>query len=59
MKISNDGPPLSSEWQCGTGISNVRTRLEGLYGRAFEFGIENHRSGDGVEVAVSVPYKEA
>ena len=59
MKVSNDGPPLSSEWQCGTGISNVRTRLEGLYGRAFEFGIENHRSGDGVEVVVSVPYKEA
>jgi hypothetical protein len=59
MKVSNDGPPLSAEWQCGTGLSNVRTRLEGLYGRAFEFGIENHRDAKGVEVVVSVPYKEA
>jgi two-component system, LytTR family, sensor kinase len=57
MKVSNDGPPLSAEWRSGTGISNVRTRLAGLYGHTFEFGIEN-RVPDGVEVVVSVPYKE-
>ncbi len=41
----------------GIGISNVRTRLQSLYGDAFELSMKN-QDPSGVEVSVSVPFKE-
>jgi two-component system, LytTR family, sensor kinase len=57
LSVYNDGPGLPVGWEktsSGIGISNVRTRLRGLYGDAFEFSMRN-QSPDGVEVSVSVP----
>jgi sensor histidine kinase YesM len=39
----------------GIGISNVRTRLQSLYGNAFELTMRNQDAG-GVEVSVSLPF---
>jgi two-component system, LytTR family, sensor kinase len=57
IRIANDGPSLAENWRSGTGITNVRSRLESLYGNRFAFEMEN-RSHGGVEVRLSVPYKE-
>jgi hypothetical protein len=60
LSVYNDGPSLPVGWEdsrSGIGISNVRTRLQGLYGEAFEFNVRNQEPG-GVEVSLSVPYKE-
>jgi len=55
--ISNDGPPLPVAWrdQGGIGISNLRTRLQGLYGEDFALDVRN-REAAGVEVAISLPF---
>jgi two-component system, LytTR family, sensor kinase len=56
--VYNDGPSLPAGWETttsGIGISNVRARLQGLYGNKFEFSMRNQSPG-GVEVAVSVPF---
>jgi two-component sensor histidine kinase len=58
LSVYNDGPSLPVDWeetQPGIGISNVRARLRGLYGDAFEFSMKNQKPG-GVEVSVSVPF---
>ena len=58
LSVYNDGPSLPAEWeksQSGIGISNVRSRLQGLYGDGFEFNMKNQEPG-GVEVSVSVPF---
>jgi two-component system, LytTR family, sensor kinase len=60
LRIYNDGPSLPSDWEKtrpGIGISNVRTRLQGLYGDGFDLSMRNQDSG-GVEVSVSVPFRE-
>jgi LytS/YehU family sensor histidine kinase len=60
LSVYNDGPKLPADWQnspSGIGISNVRTRLQSLYGDRFELSMQNHDPG-GVEATVSVPYKE-
>jgi two-component system, LytTR family, sensor kinase len=60
LSVYNDGPSLPAGWEdsrSGIGISNVRTRLRGLYGEAFEFNLRNQEPG-GVEVSLSVPCKE-
>lgn len=60
LRVYNDGPGLAADWEQtppGIGISNVRTRLRGLYGDAFELSMRNQDPG-GVEVAVSVPFRE-
>ena len=57
LRVFNDGPGLASGWERnanGIGISNVRTRLESLYGSAFELGLRNLQGG--VEASVSIPY---
>ena len=57
LSVYNDGPCLPAGWErtnSGIGISNIRTRLRGLYGDAFEFSMRNQSPG-GVEVSVSVP----
>lgn len=58
LSVYNDGPGLPEGWektQSGVGISNVRTRLQNLYGDEFEMSMRNQASG-GVEVSVSVPF---
>jgi two-component system, LytTR family, sensor kinase len=59
LSVYNDGPGLPSSWtmtQPGIGLSNVRTRLQGLYGSAFELQMRNQEPG-GVEASVSVPWQ--
>jgi two-component sensor histidine kinase len=58
LRVYNDGPSLSAGWEhhhSGIGISNARTRLQGLYGDAFELSMRN-QAPDGVEVSLSVPF---
>jgi sensor histidine kinase YesM len=58
LSVSNDGPSLPPNWEIarsGIGISNVRTRLQSLYGNAFELRMRNRDAG-GVEVSVSLPF---
>lgn len=58
LSVYNDGPALPDDWErspSGTGLSNVRTRLQGLYGNSFEIRLRN-QTPDGVEVSVSVPF---
>lgn len=58
LRVYNDGPSLPVGWEktgCGVGISNVRTRLQTLYGEEFELSMRN-REPDGVEVSVSLPF---
>ena len=60
LSVYNDGPTLPAGWEAtasGTGISNVRTRLQSLYGKTFDLTLRNQEPG-GVEVAVSVPFRE-
>src|SRR5579859_370626 len=57
LRVYNDGPSLPSGWeksQSGIGISNVRTRLQSLYGDGFELSMRNQRLG--VEATVSLPF---
>jgi LytS/YehU family sensor histidine kinase len=58
LRVYNDGPSLPAGWettQSGIGISNVRTRLQSLYGNACDLTLRNRTPG-GVETAVSVPF---
>jgi signal transduction histidine kinase len=58
LRVYNDGPNLPQGWEtttAGIGISNVRTRLESLYGNAFELSLHDQKPG-GVEAAVSLPF---
>jgi two-component system, LytTR family, sensor kinase len=59
LSVYNDGPSLSAateKIQSGVGISNIRTRLQSLYGDAFELNM--HNQDRGVEVSVSMPFRE-
>jgi two-component system, LytTR family, sensor kinase len=58
LSVCNDGPSLPVDWEMarsGIGMSNVRTRLQSLYGDAFELSMRNQDAG-GVEVSVSLPF---
>ena len=58
LSVYNDGPSLLAEWEKthpGVGISNVRTRLQSLYGEQFKLSMKNQEPG-GVEVSISVPF---
>lgn len=58
VSVYNDGPALHwDKAHSGIGMSNMRTRLQSLYGDAFELNMQNQEPG-GVEVTVSVPFKE-
>ncbi len=58
VSVYNDGPALRwDKAHSGIGMSNMRTRLQSLYGDAFELSMQN-RDPSGVEVTVSVPFKE-
>jgi signal transduction histidine kinase len=57
LSVSNDGPVLSAQWDCGErgiGVSNVRSRLRGLYGARSTFDIRNRLAG-GVQVSIAIP----
>jgi two-component system LytT family sensor kinase len=61
LSVYNDGPKLPEDWDktnSGIGISNVRTRLRGLYGDGFDINMRN-QAPDGVEVSFSVPFVPA
>jgi two-component system LytT family sensor kinase len=61
LSVYNDGPKLPADWDktgSGIGISNVRTRLRGLYGDGFELKMRNQEPG-GVEISFSVPFVAA
>jgi len=58
LSIGNDGPSLSADWKTassGIGISNVRARLQSLYGEASGLSMRNRQAG-GVEVLISIPF---
>ena len=59
LRIFNDGPSLPATWEqttSGIGVQNVRTRLQSLYGNAFDLSLRNQRGG--VEASLSLPYAE-
>jgi len=59
LRVYNDGPGLPEGWdetRSGIGMSNVRTRLRGLYGDAFVLDLRNQNQG--VEAKVTVPFQE-
>lgn len=60
VSVYNDGPSLPAGWEQspGIGISNVRTRLQNLYGDAFELTMRNQEPG-GVAVSISLPFASA
>jgi two-component system, LytTR family, sensor kinase len=57
LSVYNDGPSLPADWEKtrGIGISNVRTRLQGLYGDGFQLNMRN-QDPDGVEISLSLPF---
>ncbi|MGC2193526.1 MAG: histidine kinase [Terriglobales bacterium] len=58
LSVYNDGPRIPDGWEqlrSGVGISNVRARLQSLYGSACALDLCNRENG--VEVLLSVPYK--
>lgn len=57
--VYNDGPALAEGWEktnSGIGISNVRARLQTMYGD--EFGLNLRNQGGGVEASLSFPVRE-
>lgn len=60
LSVGNDGPSLSMDWETGDsgiGISNLRTRLQIMYGGAYELHLRNRATG-GVQALVSLPLVE-
>ena len=60
LQVSDDGSGFganSNSRNGGIGLSNLRTRLENLYGDAHEFSI-NERAGGGVTVKIEIPFRE-
>jgi hypothetical protein len=60
LSVYNDGPALATitaPGNTGVGMSNLRERLQILYGKAFELILRN-QPPDGVQVLVTVPYRE-
>jgi two-component system LytT family sensor kinase len=55
LSVYNDGPGFPQDWQAkGSGLVNLRTRLQILYGDAAEFRMDNV-GNEGVEVVVTFP----
>ena len=57
LTVYNDGPKHRPGPTSGIGISNVRNRLQRLYGDKFELQMQDQDSG-AFEVSVSVPFRE-
>jgi two-component system LytT family sensor kinase len=61
LVVYNEGPALAaprSLSSTGVGISNLRARLQILYGNSFALKLDDEPP-DGVRVLVSVPYRES
>lgn len=60
LNVYNDGPPVEKDWETnsGVGLSNLRTRLQILYGSAADLALAPG-GPEGVEVIVTLPLKEA
>jgi len=61
LSVYNDGPLLDRDGcsvKYGIGLSNLRTRLELLYGSDFELRLDNYGI-TGVQVSIALPYCEA
>jgi two-component system LytT family sensor kinase len=58
LTVFNDGPSLTPNWEHGSGVglSNLVTRLRGLYGDNFSFSLRTPESG-GVLASVSLPFR--
>lgn len=57
LSVGNDGPSLSTDWDThgtGIGISNLRTRLQIMYGGAFGLHLRDRAAG-GVQALVCLP----
>ena len=66
LSIYNDGPDLPPDWEAtpmGVGMSNLRTRLQILYGEKSDLRLRRSAAtgvgAGGVEVAVTLPFREA
>jgi two-component system, LytTR family, sensor kinase len=57
LTVYNDGPKHRAGPTSGIGMSNVRSRLQRLYGDKFQLHMRDE-GPDGVEVCVSVPFRE-
>lgn len=58
--VRNNGPLMTERQtvkQTGVGISNLRQRLENLYGLESSFTLQNRRDGQGVENIIKIPLK--
>jgi two-component system LytT family sensor kinase len=61
LSVYNDGPCLPADWEAaraGVGLSNLRTRLQILYGSRFELSLRNQDTS-GVRALVSLPLRGA
>lgn len=60
LEIRDDGwgPASSTSTRRGVGLTNIRSRLEQLYGGEHRFRLE-HRPGGGATVRISIPYRRA
>ncbi|HEY6927208.1 MAG TPA: histidine kinase [Steroidobacteraceae bacterium] len=61
LSVANDGPPLRGDWEnqgTGIGMSNLRTRLQIMYGGAFELHLRNRATG-GVQALIRLPFVDA
>jgi two-component system LytT family sensor kinase len=59
LTVYNEGPSLATPEpaRTGVGMSNLRARLQILYGTGGALSLQNHPP-DGVQVLVSVPFRE-
>jgi signal transduction histidine kinase len=60
LSVYNDGSNVPPDWAAthtGVGIGNLRTRLQILHGE--DSGLELHHADAGVEVVVTLPFREA
>ena len=60
VAISDNGPGISSNanlpWKQGVGLTNVRTRLQQIYGPDFRFELMNTKGG-GVTAFMEIPFE--
>jgi two-component system LytT family sensor kinase len=62
LEVRDDGQGVDRDHELGTrrgvGLTNIRSRLEQLYGREHRFKLEN-QGGGGVLVQIAVPFRRA